>query len=589
MATSEAVPFAKTGGLADAAGALSLALAALGHEVKLVMPRYYSVDRSKLSLLDGELGVPVGGLEEWCGVYRTEMPGSPGKNPVEVFLIDHEIFFGRDGIYGTPFEPDFIDNARRFTFFARAVFQLCHKIQWFPDVLHSHDWPTSLVPVYLKYGLRNGPFEKTVSVHTIHNLGYQGVYHKDNFHYTGLGWNVFYEGGFEDWNMMNMLKAGIYAADRLNTVSETYCEETKTQAHGFRLDGPLRYRSADYRGILNGVDTDVWNPSKDDLIPKKYSVENLKEGKAAAKAELQKTLGLPVNPETPIIGMVTRLAGQKGVGEVFGPGYGSAFSICQDMKVSFAVLGSGEAWCEHELKNLSSRLPNFRAVAGYSEKLSHLIEAGSDFFLMPSRYEPCGLNQMYSLIYGTPPIVRRTGGLVDTVQNFDETKGSGTGFMFDDLTPSAIYNTVGWAVWAYYNKPEQILEMRKRGMKRDFSWTASAKKYVEMYLSAGAKDSGKGPSKPVEVRSPAKPAEVKTPAPKPAEVKAPEAKTPAKTAAKPSEAKAPAAKAPAKTPTKAAAKPEAKAPASKTPAKTSAKAPAKGASKSPPKSAPRRK
>ncbi|MDR2510729.1 MAG: glycogen synthase [Spirochaetaceae bacterium] len=483
MVSSEAVPFAKTGGLADAVSALSISLAKMGHEIKIVMPRYYNIGKDKLVPAGGEMGVPVGGFEEWCAVYKAEMPGAPAKNPIEVYFIDHEIFFGRDGIYGTPSEPDFIDNPRRFTFFSRSAFQLCHKLHWFPDVMHSHDWPSALVPVYLKYALRNGPFAKTVSVLTIHNLGYQGVYHKDNFHYTGLGWNIYYEGGFEDWNMMNMLKAGVYAADRLNTVSETYCNETKIQEHGFRLDGPLRYRSADYRGILNGVDTEVWNPEKDAYIPKRYSANDL-SGKAAAKAELQKVFGLQINPDVPVLGMITRLTGQKGVGEVFGPGYGSAFSICRDMKLDFVVLGTGEGWCEHELRGLSSRLSNFRAIIGYSESISHLIEAGSDFFLMPSRYEPCGLNQMYSLLYGTPPIVRRTGGLVDTVENFDEGSGAGTGFMFDDLTPLAVYNTVGWAVWAYYNRPEAVLAMRKRGMKQDFSWETSAKKYVEMYKDA---------------------------------------------------------------------------------------------------------
>jgi starch synthase len=494
MVSSEAVPFAKTGGLADAVSSLSIAIAELGHDVKIVMPRYYNIGRDKMTLLNGEMGVPVGGFEEWCAVHTAKMPGSPANNPVEVLFIDHEIFFGRDGIYGTPFEPDFVDNPRRFTFFSRAAFQICHKLHWFPDVIHSHDWPSALTPVYLKYALRNGPFEKTVSVLTIHNLGYQGVYHKDNFHYTGLGWNVYYEGGFEDWNMMNMLKAGIYSADRINTVSETYCDETKIQAHGFRLDGPLRYRSADYRGILNGVNTEIWNPQKDEYIPKKFSANDL-SGKTAAKAELQKMAGLPVNTDVPVIGMITRLTGQKGVGEVFGPGYGSAFSICNDMDLNFIVLGSGEAWCEHELRSLSSRLSNFRAVIGYNEELSHLIEAGSDFFLMPSRYEPCGLNQMYSLIYGTLPIVRRTGGLADTVENFNEKTNEGTGFMFDDLTPQSVYNTVGWAVWAYYNRPEKIKAMRIRGMKRDFSWTISAKKYLDMYQDAGAKNSKTAQSK----------------------------------------------------------------------------------------------
>ncbi|MDR0685300.1 MAG: glycogen synthase [Spirochaetaceae bacterium] len=485
MAASEAVPFAKTGGLADAVSALSLAIAKLGHEVKIILPRYWRIDRAKLTQLDGEMGVRMGGVEEWCAVYRTVMPGSSKENPVEVFFIDHEIFFGRDGIYANVFNEDYIDNPRRFTFFSRAVFQFCNKTGWYPDVIHAHDWHTALVPVYLKHGLREGHFANTASILTIHNLGYQGIYHKDNFHYTGLDWNVFYEGGFEDWDMMNILKAGIYSADRLNTVSETYCQETKTQAHGFRLDGPLRYRSADYRGILNGIDDTLWNPAKDELIPRPYSAGDM-GGKADAKEALQKHFGLPVDPKIPIVGMVTRLSEQKGIGELFGPCYGSAFSICADMELQFVLIGTGENWCEREIMGLSGRLPNFKASVGYSDELSHLIEAGSDFFLMPSRYEPCGLNQMYSLVYGALPIVRRTGGLADTVQNYDEATGDGTGFMFDDLTPQAIYNTVGWAVWAWYNKPEHIEKMRRRGMKLDFSWALSAKKYVAMYEEARA-------------------------------------------------------------------------------------------------------
>ncbi|MDR0449651.1 MAG: glycogen synthase, partial [Treponema sp.] len=467
MAASEAVPYAKTGGLADAVSALSLALAKLGHELRIVIPRYYSINREELGRLEGAMGVPVGGGEEWCAVYTAEMPGSPEKNPVKVYFIDHENFFGRDGIYGTPWEPDFLDNPRRFTFFCRAVFQLCRKIKWYPDILHSHDWPAALAPVFLKFWERplgpGGEFAQTSSVLTIHNLGYQGIYSKDNYNYTNMGWDVFYNAGFEDWNMMNLLKAGIYSADKLNTVSPNYAEETKTQAHGFRLDGVLRYRSADYSGILNGIDTNVWNPAKDPHIPLPYTVKNLKEGKKAAKALLQKEFGLPPEEDAPLIGMVTRLTDQKGVGELFGPGYGSAWPICRDMKVRMLLLGSGDPWCENELRSLSSRLSNFKARIGYQEDLSHLVEAGSDFFLMPSRYEPCGLNQMYSLVYGTPPIVRNTGGLADTVENFNQETGTGTGFMFDDLNPSAIYNTVGWAVWAWYNRRPQIEEMRIRG------------------------------------------------------------------------------------------------------------------------------
>ncbi|MDR1862951.1 MAG: glycogen synthase [Treponema sp.] len=480
MVSSEAVPYAKTGGLADMVSSLSLALAKLGHQIRIVLPRYYCVDRSKLESLEGALGTPVGGGEEWSAVYTDTLPGSPPKNPVGVYFIEHENFFGRDGIYGTPSEPDFLDNPRRFTFFCRSVFQLCRKIGWYPDLLHAHDWPAALVPVFLKYAERRGGFEKTASVLTIHNLGYQGIYHKENFNHTGLGWEVFYSAGFDDWNMMNLLKAGLCSADSLNTVSEHYAEETKTQAFGFRLDGILRHRSADYRGILNGIDTEIWNPGKDPFIPKKYSHKDL-SGKLKAKEALQGEFNLPASQDIPVIGFISRLTGQKGVGELFGPGFGSAYSFCRDMNLQFVVLGTGESWCENELRSLSGKLPNLKVKIGYSEKISHLIEAGSDFFLMPSRYEPSGLNQMYSLAYGTIPIVRNTGGLADTVENFSQDTGEGTGFIFDDLTPSAIYNTVGWAIWAWYNRREQIEALRIRGMKLDFSWTKSAKKYVEMY------------------------------------------------------------------------------------------------------------
>ncbi|MDR2484274.1 MAG: glycogen synthase [Treponema sp.] len=480
MAASEAVPFAKTGGLADAVSALSLALAKQGHEIKIILPRYYSINRDMLCQLEGELGVRTGGGEEWCAVYAADLPGSSKKNPVMVYFIDHEVFFGRDGIYGIPSEPDFLDNPRRFTFFCRAVFQFCRKISWYPDVLHAHDWPAALAPVFLKYGERVSGFEKTVSILTIHNLGYQGIYSKDNFYYTNLGWDVFYAAGFDDWNMMNLLKAGLNTADKLNTVSPHYAWETQTPLHGFRLDGVLRYRSADYAGILNGIDTGIWNPKTDPYIPQNYSIKDM-TGKIKAKEALQREFNLPSDPDVPVIGMVTRLTEQKGVGEVFGPAYGSAWSICREMNLQLVILGSGEPWCEHEIENLASRLSNFKAHIGYSERESHLIEAGSDFFLMPSRYEPCGLNQMYSLAYGTLPIVRNTGGLADTVQNFDQDTGAGTGFVFDDLTPAAIYNTVGWAVWAYYNRRTQIEAMRITGMKQNFSWEKSAKKYIEMY------------------------------------------------------------------------------------------------------------
>ncbi len=476
MVTSEAVPFAKTGGLADAVSALAGSLQKLGHDVRIVMPRYYRIDRTALEAVPGPMGVPLGYQEIWTALYKTELPGTT----VPVYFIDHEDSFGRDGIYGSPVEPDFNDNPQRFSLLCHGAFQLCRKLDWYPDIMHAHDWPSALVPILLKFNERHGGFAHTASVFTIHNIGYQGVYGKHLFPYTGLSWDNFYAAGFEDWDRMNFLKAALVSSDQLTTVSKTYAQEIQRPEFGFRMDGILRYRGEHLTGILNGVDTEIWNPATDPLIASTYTPETL-DKKAVNKAALQKRMGLPVDPEIPIIGMITRLTDQKGVSELFGPAYGSAWRICSEMKLQMVVLGAGEAWCETEINTLSKSVPNFRSFIGYDEKLSHLIEAGSDFFLMPSRYEPCGLNQMYSLLYGTLPIVRNTGGLADTVQNYNEASGDGNGFILEHLTPQSIYDTVGWAVFAWYNKKAHIQEMRKRAMVSDFGWERSAKAYEAVY------------------------------------------------------------------------------------------------------------
>ncbi len=480
MVSAEAVPFAKTGGLADAVSALAIVLHKLGHDVRIVMPRYYKIDRSKLTQLPGPMGVSAGYTEAWTAVYSAVMPGTEN---LPVYFIDHEQSFGRDGVYGTPSESDFHDNPYRFSILCHGAFQLCRKLDWYPDVVHAHDWSAALAPVLLKFAERHDGFEKTSSVFTIHNLGYQGVYGKHNYPATGLDWNCFYAAGFEDWDRMNFLKAGLTSADMLTTVSPTYAHEIQSPAAGFRMDSLLRYRSADLVGILNGVDTDVWNPAKDPLIAAKYTAKTIAK-KDVNKAALQQRMGLPVDPEVPLIGIITRLADQKGVAELFAPTYGSMYRICSEMKLQVVVLGAGERWCEDELRSLESKLPNLKAYVGYDESLSHQIEAGSDFFLMPSRYEPCGLNQMYSLLYGTLPIVHRTGGLADTVQNYNEQTGDGTGFMFDELTPQSVFDTVGWAMYAWYNKKEHIKQMRLRGMKQQFGWDVAAEKYLDVYKRA---------------------------------------------------------------------------------------------------------
>ena len=360
--------------------------------------------------------------------------------------------------------------------------------------MHAHDWPTSLVPVYLRHGEGGRDFASTASVLSIHNLGYQGLYGKETFPAFGLPWELFHGAGFEHYDRVNLLKAGLTSADCLATVSPSYAREIQTSGLGAGLDGLLRARSADLVGILNGVDSEDWNPARDRFLPAAYDSKDL-SGKAVCKRELQRSFGLPEDPAVPVIGMVARLTDQKGIAELFGPGYGSVRDIATAMALQFVVVGSGEKWCEAELASLQSRLPNFRAKIGYDEAASHLVEAGSDFYMMPSRYEPCGLNQMYSLLYGTLPIVHRTGGLADTVENYNQDSGGGTGFAFENLTPRAIFDTTGWAVWAWYNRPGHIAAMRARAMTRDFTWDKPADEYAKLYgrgLARTVQTAGKG-------------------------------------------------------------------------------------------------
>lgn len=480
MISAEAVPFAKTGGLADAVSAMAITLTNMGHDVKIVIPRYYKIDRNKIKKLDEPMGIPVGGGEVWTAVYETSMPDC---EKLKVYFIDHEQAFGRDGIYGTPSETDFHDNPYRFSILCHGAFQLCRKLGWFPDIMHCHDWSACPSLVFLKHIYRYQDFNKTAGVLTIHNLGYQGQYSKESFASFGIDWGLYYGAGFEHHGGINLLQAGISSADMITTVSPTYAKEIQTPEGGFGLDGLLRVRSDVVRGILNGVDLRSWNPESDKRIPKNFSFKTIKD-KAVNKKVLQEKMGLEVNPDIPVFGIVTRLADQKGIAELFAPTYGCMYNMCNNLKIQVVVLGSGEAWCQNEINSLQAKLPNFKAYIGYDENLSHLIEAGSDFFIMPSRYEPCGLNQIYSLLYGTLPIVRRTGGLADTVENYNEATGEGTGFMFDQLTPDAVYNTCGWATFAYYNKKDHIKKMQKAGMSKNFTWDKSCEEYLDTYNEA---------------------------------------------------------------------------------------------------------
>ena len=488
MVTSEVVPFAKAGGLGDMVGALAGELRRQGHDVRIVLPRYYSVDIGRLRRIGEPLGIPLGLREEWAALYVSRLPDAE----VPVYFLDHQQLYGRDGIYGTRTEPAFRDNLRRFGLLSRGAFQLCLALDWIPDVMHVHDWPAAIVPVCLYNRERDSRFAATGSVLTIHNLGHQGIFPSEDFKHLPLPPEVFERAGFADGDSLNLLQAGIVNADILTTVSPTYAAEIQTPEFGCGLDGLLRRREADLVGVLNGMDYEIWNPETDLHIPTNYSHTTL-SGKEANKQALQKALGLEVDPEVPLVAMVSRLVEQKGFGELCGPTHGSLYSICNDFHLQFVILGTGEHWCEEELTVLADKLPNLSVNLEFNDPLAHLIEAGADFFLMPSFYEPCGLSQMYSLRYGTLPIVHRTGGLADTVENYDQESGEGTGFVFDHLTPRAIYDTVGWAVWAWYNRHEHILEMRRRAMQVRFSWEESGRLYADLYQQAIDRRVGKIP------------------------------------------------------------------------------------------------
>ncbi len=476
MVTSETVPFAKSGGLADMVGALSVELKNQGEDVRIVMPRYYSIPKEGLRDL-GSLSVHMGYGEQWCQVLETCLPGTD----VPVYFLDHEHYFGRNGIYGPTPGSSFDDNPQRFAFLSVASFQLCRKLQWIPDVMHCHDWVSGPVPLLLKAKERWGDFAGTSSVLTIHNLGYQGTFGQDMAAALPLSLHDIAVNHGTHEKDVNYLKMGIENAEIISTVSPSYAEEIKSPIAGNGLDGSLRYREHDLFGILNGMDYGEWNPESDPfLTPLNFSADSL-ENKAKLKMQFQEEAGLEVNPDIPLFGMVSRLVDQKGFGDLCGPGHGKLYSILKDMHVQFVIVGTGEEWCENELKHLDASLRNLKTYITYSNRLAHLVEGASDFFLMPSKYEPCGLNQLYSLRYGTLPVVRRTGGLADTVEQYNEKTGEGTGFLFDDIDPVNIYYTVGWAVSTWYDRPEHIRKMRKEAMSRRFSWDKSAKRYRELY------------------------------------------------------------------------------------------------------------
>lgn len=471
MAASEAVPFAKTGGLADVAGALPRALKRLGVDVSVIIPAYHAIERERFSLRRTEwtLRLPVSDRTVTAGVFAAQM-----ADGVPVYLIEADQYFARTGLYGTP-DGDYLDNAERFAFFARAIPALLPYLAPV-EVLHCHDWQTALAPVFLRADAARYPGVANVrTVLTVHNLGYQGLFWYLDWHLLNLDWQFFAPNWLEFYGKINYLKGGLVSADAITTVSPTYAREIQTPEFGCGLEGVLVARQNALAGILNGVDYTEWSPEHDHHIAAPYSADDL-SGKAACKADLQAAVGLPVSPDQPLIGMVSRLAAQKG------------FDLLSEVApqllhkhLQIVIQGSGDASYQELFTSLAQRHKKRLAVRiAFDNALAHRIEAGSDMFLMPSRYEPCGLNQIYSLRYGTIPVVRATGGLADTITDFDPATGRGTGFTFTEYSSAALMACIERALDAY-RSPEAWRKLIRSAMRADFSWDRSAQAYVDLY------------------------------------------------------------------------------------------------------------
>ena len=475
FAASEASPFAKEGGLGDVVGALPKYLARRGHDVRIVIPRYHGINPEKyeLRLLPGLLVVPMGIIGHmYCGVYEGRLPGSD----VPIYFLEHEQFYGRSALY-TQDGEGYLDNDNRFVFLSKAALEICKMIDFHPDVVHAHDWHTGIIPALLNTSyLHDRYVGEAASLLTLHNMQHQGNFYPGLMEVLDIGWKHFTYLELEKDDQVNLLKGGIYHATLLNTVSEGYAREIQTPEYGWGLEEIVRQRRDDLYGILNGVDYDEWNPAKDDCLVAKYSARNMK-GKAACKQDLQAVLGLPQRPDVPLFGVVSRMVKQKGTDVL-----AEAIHRILEMDVQFVIVGNGEPWAHFYFGDIAAAYPEkFACYIGYDNALAHKVEAGSDFFVMPSAFEPCGLNQMYSLAYGTPPIVRATGGLDDSVENFDEKVLTGTGFKYWSHTATALCDTVGWAVYTYFNNPKGLAALRRNGMKKRFTWEESTLKYEELY------------------------------------------------------------------------------------------------------------
>lgn len=470
MASPEILPFGKTGGLADVLGSLPRALEKLGTRVSLIMPAYRSVLNNGFNLEETDIrfSVPLSDRLVEASVLKSKI----GED-ISVYFIRADQYFDRDYLYGTP-EGDYPDNAERFVFFARSVLEVANRLR--PQILHCHDWQSAPAIVFLKSQPQSYPELSSVkTVLTVHNVGYQGLFGDDDWHLLNLDQGLFTPRYMEFYGRINFLKGGIIFADAVTTVSPTHVEEIKMPGEGFGLEGVFQQRASDTVGIINGVDYGIWNPEIDPHIAQNYSLGDL-AGKKACKADLQRSFGLPEDPEIPLISMVSRLAAQKGFDLVE-----QALDEILRHNVQFVLLGTGDKPYEEFFRGAAGQRPGKMAVhIGFSEALAHKITAGADMFLMPSRYEPGGLNQIYSLKYGTLPIVRGTGGLKDTVEEFKPESGEGNGFVFESYDAASLLQAVDRAL-ALFQQKEEWATLMKNALLADFSWDSPAAAYLDLY------------------------------------------------------------------------------------------------------------
>ncbi len=470
FAASECVPFSKTGGLADVVGALPKALAELGHSVSVYLPRYKQTRLSEARVVLPSVTIPFDDQYRFCAVL------DGGKHSgVQFYFIDYPPFFDRAALYGTA-AGDYPDNAERFALYSRAVLE-ASKILGVPQIFHCHDWQSALVPVLLRTSYADDPmFRNTATLFTIHNIGYQGLFPPDTLPLLMLPWDLFTIDKMEFFGKVNFLKGALVFSDFINTVSRRYSQEIQTSEYGFGLEGVLRERSSRVTGIVNGVDYNEWSPERDAYIARQFSITDL-EGKKECKRDLLEQLGLAnANLELPVVGIVSRFASQKG--------FDLISQIATDLArlpLLMTVLGSGDKEYEELFRRLQQQFPDkFAVKVAYDNAVAHKIEAGADMFLMPSQYEPCGLNQIYSLKYGTVPIVRATGGLDDTIDSWNAATKEGTGFKFASYTGSALLGAIHEALGAFRDKAGWK-KLMINAMSKDYSWTASAREYARLY------------------------------------------------------------------------------------------------------------